>query len=395
MRVAIVAIVKPSPTNVFHEVLMAVLNESPPGGDEDFGFDFEFEVDFADHDYENVNSEGNYDFGDANNEYESGYNYDYDYDGNSFDPFVNPRIEFRLLFPGGEAKFLRVIKKMLAPTAQVPSTNVILTFILSSGRRLSQSAGAEISAAVWFGANYEDVPSEISSMSAFELFELRLRKSPRAILRPSTASNFDATTVKVSDIIVYQPTGATDNYYLEDYYTAVFVDDDDYITIIDFDYGASSGYGNDNDYGGDSDNTYYSSAEDLLASARFEIGGGKPVIQIQGEPYVEIPEWNLLSYKDKGALLIDAIDGASFATHTVFVCQRVDNIEKLSYSMEATQLLPILNCFKSVSKVDASRPAVTSEPSSPSPLVAASLAVSCSPLVPLLKSSSNQIKQPT
>eukprot|EP00798_Chlamydomonas_sp_ICE-L_P011238 gene11238-18863_t len=38
-----------------------------------------------------------------------------------------------------------------------------------------------------------------------------------------------------------------------------------------------------------------------------------------------------------------------------------NQLTKLAYSTEATQLLPILNCFKSVSKVDAFRPAVTSE----------------------------------
>eukprot|EP00798_Chlamydomonas_sp_ICE-L_P004363 gene4363-14486_t len=341
-------------------------NESPPGGSKDFGLEFEFEVDFGDYDYDNDNSEDDYNFGvdnDDTNDYESGYEYDEDDDGNSFDPSVNPRIEFRLLFPGGQAKFLRDLRKMLAPAAQVPSTNVILTSIPSSGRRLFQSAGAEVSAVVWFGANYEDVPSEISGKSAFELFELRLRKSPIAIFGASTSSNIDATMVQVSDIIVYNPTGGTDNYYLEDYYTSVFVDYDDYITVIDFDfdYDGSRGYGYGYEYGGDYEYTYYSSAEDLLASARLEIGGGKPVIERQGEPYVEIPEWNLFSYEDEGALLIDFIDGTSFAPHTIFLCQRVDNIEELAYFMEATQLLPILNCFKSMSKVDVSRPAVTSE----------------------------------
>eukprot|EP00798_Chlamydomonas_sp_ICE-L_P030221 gene30221-35209_t len=345
-------------------------DKQQPSNCEDLGldFDFEFKVDFGDYDYGNDNSEGDYAFGDDsneyNNDYESGYNYnDDDGDGNSFDPSVNPRIEFRLLFPGGQAKFLRDLQNMFAPAAQVPFTNVILTFIPSSGRRLSQSAGAGVSAVVWFGANYKDVKSEISGMSAFKLFELRLRKAPRSIFGTSGLATFDAKTVQVSNIIVYLPTGGTDNYFLEDYYTAVFVDNQDYITVmdLDFDYDDSSGYEYEYDYGGDYDYTYYSSAEDLLARDRLDIGGKEPVIEIQGEPYVEIPEWNLFSYEDKGALLIDFIDGASFAPHTIFLCQRMDNIEELANFMEASQLLPILNCFKSVSKVDVSRPAVTSE----------------------------------
>eukprot|EP00798_Chlamydomonas_sp_ICE-L_P027892 gene27892-12011_t len=96
----------------------------------------------------------------------------------------------------GQAKFLRDLEGMLALAAQVPSTNVILTFTPSSGRRLSQSAGAEVSAVVWFGAKYNDAPSEILGKSAFKLFDLRLRKAPEAIFGTSTSSYFDAKTVQ-------------------------------------------------------------------------------------------------------------------------------------------------------------------------------------------------------
>eukprot|EP00798_Chlamydomonas_sp_ICE-L_P008465 gene8465-4909_t len=189
-------------------------NEPPSGGGKDFDldldFDFEFEVDFGDYDYAydnaNDNAVGDYNFGDDNDVYNSDYEPGYDYnDGNSFDLPSNPRIEFRLIFPGlstsaypgGRTKFLRDQQSMLASAAQVPSIYVILTFIPSIGRRLSQtSAGAEVSAVVWFDPNYEDVPSEISGMNAFELFELRLRKTPSAIFGTSTSSKFDATTIK-------------------------------------------------------------------------------------------------------------------------------------------------------------------------------------------------------
>eukprot|EP00798_Chlamydomonas_sp_ICE-L_P008501 gene8501-4860_t len=345
--------------------------------DLDLGFDISFNDNGYSYDYGNDEAVGDYNFGEET--YDYAYTSSSDYE-TSFDPSSNPRVEFRLLFPnlsissrpGGQTKFMRDLQGTLASAAQVPSTSAVITFIPSSGRRLSLlSAKTEVSAVVWFDANYEDVPSEISSMSAFEFFELQLRKSPSAIFRTSALSNI-ASTVQVQDLIVLQATGGDSGYYPD-----LYVDyGDDYIAVVDFDI---SGRGFESEDGGNNDYEY--SAEDLLASAVLDFGDSEPVIELLGEAYVEVPEWDSFPYEDDGALMMDSIDGTSFASHAIFQCQRVENIEELAYLMEAKQLLPILNCNeselaylmvakqilpmlncnKSVNRVDVSRPAVSTE----------------------------------
>eukprot|EP00798_Chlamydomonas_sp_ICE-L_P008476 gene8476-4837_t len=325
----------PDPNNPDPDYLAA---DYPPSSAGLGGNDFDFGLDttFVDYDYR-------YDF-------DSDFDFDYDC---RLDSDFDSAFDFDLCFNtsfSGQTKFMMDLQGLLASAAQVPSTSVVLTSIPSSGRRLFLlSAKTEVSAVVWFAANYEDVPSQISSMSAFSFFELRLRKTPGAMFGSSTLSTVGAT-VQVSDIVVYLPTGGAGG---GDYADLLVDYEDDYIPVIDFDFSDVGDY--EYEYG------YDYSADELLANAVLDFGDSEPVIELLGEAYVEVPEWDSFSYEDDGALMMDSIDGISFASHAIYQCQRVQNIEELAYLMEAKQLLPILNCNKSVNRVDVSRPAVSTE----------------------------------